>query len=997
MFYPESKSKFSKENFKNPSKFYRAAPFWAWNTKLDKEELKRQIEIFKEMGFGGFHIHSRVGMATPYLSKDFFSLVKACNKKGKQEDLLTYLYDEDRWPSGSAGGFVTEHEEYRQMYLKFRTTPIEDSIPVAIYDLKFNTDNTFVYKRRETEDFVENEIWYAYIEKEPVGNGWFNNQCYVDVLSKDAIAKFIEVTHGAYKENLEKEFGKSAPSIFTDEPQYTRINVFDHKNDDFMLPWTPSFEEAYTEKYGADIFETLPEIFFEKKGDYSQTRYNYYELVASFFATNYFDQYGKWCEENNIAMTGHVLGEESLLSQTISVGDAMRDYLGFTMPGIDMLMNGYEFTTAKQAQSVSRQKGAEGVLCELDGVTNWDFDFRGHKLHGDWQAALGVTLRVPHLSWVSMNGEAKRDYPSSINYQAAWYKKYHLIEDYFARVNTILTRGKADVKVAILHPIRNLWLTLGTYDNTHQKVEEICKEFRKLTERLVKNHIDFDFVSESNFEKQNVHFNNGKFVVDKAEYDVLIIPEMLTLKSTTVEVLKTVKEQKGRVIAFGDSPKYMDGKRSIVPNELYKLFERKSYGIEKIVDTIEEYRDFAIKENGVLSNDYCAQMRVDEDDKWLFIAKAVETDKNDLSSHKLTVKIKGEYVPSEYNCQNGEVYSVKYSVEDGFTNVYLEVFAQDSVMLRLAKVLDDDKTERMQKVLDFETLVPEENKYTLLSDNVFLIDKASFKLDDGEFEPVCDILRKDNELCRRIGIKQRGEGSAQPWVNLKEPKPEHKITLKCEIVSKFRCKDVVLALENATDCTITFNGKPVDNTPIGWYVDKCIQKVNLGVVKKGVNTLVVEMPFGINTCTENMYLLGNFGVYDSENPYIDKLPKTLKFGDISSQGLLFYSDNLEYHLKGVNAKQLHIPSYKGGLVEVFSDEESLGEVIYSPYVIDVEGKKDLTLRLYGTRINTFGQLHNVKHDKFGWFGPESWRTTGDEWTDFYLPWEQGILETPKIK
>ena len=172
-------------------------------------------------------------------------------------------------------------------------------------------------------------------------------------------------------------------------------------------------------------------------------------------------------------MTGHVLGEESLLSQTISVGDAMRDYLGFTMPGIDMLMNGYEFTTAKQAQSVSRQKGAEGVLCELDGVTNWDFDFRGHKLHGDWQAALGVTLRVPHLSWVSMNGEAKRDYPSSINYQAAWYKKYHLIEDYFARVNTILTRGKADVKVAVLHPIRNLWLTVGTYDNTHQKVEEI--------------------------------------------------------------------------------------------------------------------------------------------------------------------------------------------------------------------------------------------------------------------------------------------------------------------------------------------------------------------------------------------------------------------------------------------------------------------------------------------------------------------------------------------
>ena len=94
MFYPQSKKDFSIKNFKNPDKHYRAAPFWAWNTKLDKDELMRQIEIFKKMGCGGFHIHSRVGMATPYLSEEFFELVKDCNEKGKTEDLLTYLYDE---------------------------------------------------------------------------------------------------------------------------------------------------------------------------------------------------------------------------------------------------------------------------------------------------------------------------------------------------------------------------------------------------------------------------------------------------------------------------------------------------------------------------------------------------------------------------------------------------------------------------------------------------------------------------------------------------------------------------------------------------------------------------------------------------------------------------------------------------------------------------------------------------------------------------------------
>ena len=82
----------------------------------------------------------------------------------------------------------------------------------------------------------------------------------------------------------------------------------------------------------------------------------------------------------------------------------------------------------------------------LYGVTNWDFDFRGHKLQGDWQAALGVTVRVQHLTWTSMAGEAKRDYPAAIGYQSPWYQEYPLLEDHFARVNTAMTRGKMCIR-----------------------------------------------------------------------------------------------------------------------------------------------------------------------------------------------------------------------------------------------------------------------------------------------------------------------------------------------------------------------------------------------------------------------------------------------------------------------------------------------------------------------------------------------------------------------
>ncbi len=71
------------------------------------------------MGFGGFHMHSRIGMSTPYLKDEFMGLIKFCTQKAEQENMLAYLYDEDRWPSGSAGGYVTKTHKYRQRYLIF--------------------------------------------------------------------------------------------------------------------------------------------------------------------------------------------------------------------------------------------------------------------------------------------------------------------------------------------------------------------------------------------------------------------------------------------------------------------------------------------------------------------------------------------------------------------------------------------------------------------------------------------------------------------------------------------------------------------------------------------------------------------------------------------------------------------------------------------------------------------------------------------------------------
>ena len=84
-------------------------PFWSWNGRLDKDELIRQLHVFKEMGMGGAFMHSRVGLRSARL-------------------LEAYLYDEDRWPSGSAGGMVTKDPKYRQNHVTMYTMPAEEFV-----------------------------------------------------------------------------------------------------------------------------------------------------------------------------------------------------------------------------------------------------------------------------------------------------------------------------------------------------------------------------------------------------------------------------------------------------------------------------------------------------------------------------------------------------------------------------------------------------------------------------------------------------------------------------------------------------------------------------------------------------------------------------------------------------------------------------------------------------------------------------------------------------
>ena len=118
MLYDQSDKAFSEEMFQNPGAAYRGAPFWSWNTRMTREMIEWQIPEFKRMGMGGFHIHVRVGLKNKYLSDEFMDLIRFSDEQARKNGMLCWLYDEDRYSSGIAGGIVTRQMRYRARWLK---------------------------------------------------------------------------------------------------------------------------------------------------------------------------------------------------------------------------------------------------------------------------------------------------------------------------------------------------------------------------------------------------------------------------------------------------------------------------------------------------------------------------------------------------------------------------------------------------------------------------------------------------------------------------------------------------------------------------------------------------------------------------------------------------------------------------------------------------------------------------------------------------------------
>ena len=1015
MLYPKNKTKRLEDGlFRSPTAEYRGTPFWAWNTHPDHEELRRQIEIFRQMGFGGFHMHVRSGMDQEYLSESFFDCIRTCVEEAKEKKMLAWLYDEDRWPSGAVGGILTKDPANRQHFLLFTCTPYcgktykrpltasgsnwaertENGELLACYDVELDRDGCLKNYRRIGEDEeATGKKWYAYIET-PSPNPWYNGQTYADLLNPRVTERFVQMTHAKYKEELGGSFDNSVvPAIFTDEPQMAQKRPLPEafaEDAEAVLPWSVGMEKDFLLEEGVDMLERMPELFWNLADNRpSELRWRFHNYITERFVRSFADVCGAWCEENGLPLTGHVMREPTLASQTGATGETMRSYRSFTVPGIDMLRNSYEYTTAKQCQSAVRQYGREGMTSELYGCTGWNYDFAGYKRQGDWQAALGVTVRVPHLSFLSMRGEAKRDYPASISYQSPWWRDFAHVEDHFARTATALTRGKALSRIAVIHPIESYWLCYGPEKESAESKAKLDDSFQKLTDWLIFGGFDFDFISEAllpDLCKQG----SAPLQVGKMQYDAIIVPPVLTLRDTTVERLDGFVKNGGKLIFTSEPPPYLNAVPSFEVGKVYQDATVVSFEKNAVLQELESYRELWITEQGKgMSNDLIFNLREDGDCRWLFLAQGRR--ERYEGAKVFGVTLNGLYNAEEYDTQSGAHFPMQVIHAEGKTYFMRSMCDCDSLLLRLTAVKEPQKT-----------LLDGSFEYSTDEPNVMLMDAAEYALDGEEFSPKTELLRADNILRAQIGFLSRESAIVQPWVYGKETMT-HRIRLRFAVESEIEGICPTVAAELTEDSILTWNGEKVPTVFDGWYVDRAIVKVALPALKKGTNILEVDMPFGKTSNTEWFYLLGEFGVrVEGDRSVLVPKPQKLTCGDLAEQGYPFYGGKLFYktEIETRGDATLSFPSFGGTFIRAFVDGKEQGIAAYPPHRIALEGLEagthGLTLELCLPRTNSFGPVHFASGAD-SYLSPNTYRTTGEAWTNAYALAKQGLLKAPIVE
>lgn len=588
------------QGFTHPAPEYSAQFTWGWRGPVDREVIVRDLDGMKALGVNAAIIEPSTGMNHPYLSPEYFELVRTAVQEAKQRAMRLWIMDEGDYPSGLAGGNFTN----LRPDLRMKALASPEHIAVA-GGTTFSraTDETFICAvaknpRDGTVHLLEPQAgqiaWTA-----PTGTTWdvawirwvfrtmptrsANNPANVkdtthslmDYLSPDAVQQFQAWTFNAYQNAVGAEFGQTVLGFRGDEPAYG------------FNPWTPHLADEFARRKGYDLrpylpaFASAPGARIAGLSEIDRRVYaDYCDVWSDLFRDTYFSQEAAWCADHGLEMQLHVEHEEILPQLAISNGDFFKVFRHIQVPGIDIIWhqlwmdNPADFP--KLASSAAHLYGQPRAMCEAFAAYRPPPNLKQARWLLDFLLSHGIT-RIEYMFWpasVPRRETRSPDSPSpapnastasvapSAGAPAAtsapgtrtrsfYYRDpgFPAVAAYVNRLSYLLGEGRPAAQIGLYLPSSSFWVA----DEAHGK--QINEQLLGLAHQLIATQNDFDFVDEQAL--ATVLRLEGDRLVNLSgqSYRAIIVPPATAITQAALTQLRRFAAAGGRVIFLGEAPR----------------------------------------------------------------------------------------------------------------------------------------------------------------------------------------------------------------------------------------------------------------------------------------------------------------------------------------------------------------------------------------------------------------------------------------------------------
>jgi hypothetical protein len=968
--------------FESPPAGYRSAPLWVWNDRITEAEIDDQLADFKDHGIGGVFIHPRPGLITPYLSDEWLARWRRAVDVGKRLGLDIWIYDENSYPSGFAGGHVPAAmpDAVRSGLRLTTATALPATFAVQPLVVLRKTPSGFedVTDRAKSDGrSLGRGDFYIFDINRQKPNPWYGGYTYVDLMRPGVTEKFLDVTLNAYKRAVGSEFGGTVRGVFQDEAEINPAGGAGMT----VVNYTPGLFDAFRAKWGYDLTLRLPSLF-DDVGDWKRVRHNFYATLLDLFIGNWAEPYFRYCEQNRLAFTGHYWEHE--WPRPVVNPDNLAFAAYAHMPGVDILMNDFQTDThaqfgnargVKEIRSAANQLGRTRTMSETFGAGGWDMTFFDQKRIADWEYALGVNFMNQHLAYVTIAGARKRDHPLSFSYHEPWWSDYRILADYFGRLSVALSSGRQENRVIVLEPTTSAWMVQSPRAES-DTMKSIGREFQDFVNGLEAAQVEYDLGSEFLLARFG-SARDGRLTVGERAYDLVVLPPAFeNLNAATLSLLSDYLGRGGRILAWTAPPTFVDGQADTRPAELAARYPDQwrraadgggPAGIFGMVPPALDFKPRGAEPNGLLFH----HRRTLKDASLVFLAN---TDARNPAS--------GSFWAAAGSCEqwdpfSGRVDAYPSEISGGKIKIDYDISPGGSLLLCLTSSAGLPRKPASSENVE----VPADGTLTAerKAPNILTLDYCDLTV-GGLTEKDLYFYEAQLKTFRHHGLDRN------PW--------DSAVQFKTSILDKdtflpdsgfsadfhFTLADGVSAsglravVERPALFRVSVNGRTVSPRQGEWWLDRAFGVFDIGAdVRPGDNVLTIRSsPFTILSELEPVYLLGDFGV-ESASPGFRMVPtKALALGPWTGLGMPFYSNAVgyakTYRLERAPGRGdrygVSLRSWSGALAEIRVNGRAAGVIAFAPFQIDVtgflkRGENRIEVLVFGTLKNTLGPHHNA--------------------------------------